>query len=400
VGKTSIAAATGTVTAGLGYRSLVMSLDTAHSLADSFDLDRRLMDRSRGLPVRVADGLDIQEVDVQEEVRRNWGQVKAYVSTLLSVSGLEEVLSEELAILPGMEEVSILLYINQYVKDKTYDVILLDCAPTGESLRFISLPTTLEWYMRRLFLLERNIVRVARPLVSGISPVPLPEDAYFESIQQLWRRLEGVDALLKDPQVTSVRLVTNPEKMVIKETQRAFMYFCLYGLTLDGVIINRILPPEVRDSYFDAWREAQERYVKSAEETFTPLPAFRVPLQGGEVLGLDSLRRLGRAIYGDADPSALFSSSRPYRFEKRDGTYRLVMALPFIDKKDVDLNVRGDELIVRIGTFKRYVPLPRSYQGSSPTGATLRNNELTISFGGGHARKTEKKKEGGRQGSR
>src|SRR2546427_7276695 len=223
VGKTSVAAATGTRVAELGYRTIVMSLDTAHSLADSFDLDRPLMDRSRGLPVEVAENLEIQEVDVQEEVERNWGQVKAYVSQLLNVSGLEEVLAEELAILPGMEEVSILLYLNQYVKEQTYDVILLDSAPTGETLRCISLPTSMEWYMRRVFHLERSIARIARPLVASISPVPLPDDAYFQSIRDLCARLEGVDTLLKDPKGTTVRLVTNPETMVIKETQLAFL---------------------------------------------------------------------------------------------------------------------------------------------------------------------------------
>jgi len=273
-------------------------------------------------------------------------------------------------------------------------VFLLDCAPTGESLRFISLPTTLEWYMKRVFHLERSIARLARPLVSGISPVPLPGDAYFRSIQDLWVRLEGVDALLKDPKVTTVRLVTNPEKMVIKETQRAFMYFCLYGMALDAVVINRILPREVRDSYFEAWHAVQERYVRMAEEAFAPLPTFRVPLQSEEVLGMKGLNALGRQIYKEADPAELFATAHPYRFEKRDGVYRLVIALPFVGKKDVDLNVSGDELIVRIGTFKRYVPLPRSYQGTLPTGATLRDDELTITFGGRDG-KTEGAKKGG-----
>jgi arsenite/tail-anchored protein-transporting ATPase len=394
VGKTTVAAATGTRCAALGHRTLVMSLDTAHSLADSFDLDRPLMDRSRGLPVRVTKDLEIQEVDVQEEVQRNWGQVRAYVSTILNVSGLEEVLAEELAILPGMEEVSILLYLNQYLKEKSYDVILLDCAPTGESLRFISLPTTLEWYMRRVFHLERSIFRVARPILSGITDVPLPDDAYFQSIKDLWGRLEGVDAVLKDPKVTTVRLVTNPEKMVIKESQRAFMYFCLYGMALDGIVINRILPREVRDAYFEAWKKVQEKYVASARETFAPLPAFRVPLQAGEVLGIKNLNALGREIYADRDPAEVFTTTRPYRFEKRDGAYRLVMALPFVGKEQVDLNMSGDELIVRIGTFKRYVPLPRSYQGTVPTAAQLRNDQLTITFGGKHGGEKSARKSG------
>ena len=283
VGKTSIAAATGVRAAELGYKSLVMSLDPAHSLSDSFDLDRKLMDRGKGLPVQVSDLLWVQEVDVQEEIQRHWSEVYKYIAMLLNVSGIEQLLAEELAILPGMEEVSCILYINQYVQDKAFDVMLLDCAPTGESLRFVSLPTALEWYMNKAFSIERKLVKFVRPIMKGLYSVPLPEDEYFEAVERLYRRLRGVDAILNDPKITSVRLVTNPEKMVIKESQRAFMYFCLYGLCVDAIIMNRVLPEQVHDKYFSAWRATQERYIEEARNYFAPVRLMEVPLADDEV---------------------------------------------------------------------------------------------------------------------
>ena len=205
VGKTSIAAASGVTCAKKGLKTLIMSLDAAHSLVDSFDLDKTLMDKNKGKPIRVAKNLYIQEVDAQEEIEKNWGEVHKYISNLLNISGIDEVLAEELAILPGMEEVSSLLYINRYVTQKSYDVILLDCAPTGESIRFISIPTSLEWYMEKLFDIERRIVKVARPITKKLYKVPLPEDAYFDTIQKLFDRLKGIDGILSDPDITSVR---------------------------------------------------------------------------------------------------------------------------------------------------------------------------------------------------
>jgi len=221
VGKTSIAAATGIITAGRGMKTMVMSLDPAHSLSDGFDLDRSLMDKNRGIPIPVADRLWIQELDVQEEITRSWGEVHKYLSLLLNTSGIEDILAEELAILPGMEEISALFYVNQYVKRCEYDLIILDCAPTAESVRFVSIPRTLEWYMRKVFRLQRRLVGYVRPMAKKLADIPLPHDQYFANIENLFDRLKGVDLLLTDPEVTSVRLVTNPEKMVLRETPRA-----------------------------------------------------------------------------------------------------------------------------------------------------------------------------------
>src|SRR5581483_1351891 len=199
VGKTSISAATGLELARRGYRTLVMSVDPAHSLSDAFDLDKGLMDHEAGKLVNVQKNLWIQEVDVQEEISRHWDSVYAYVSALLNVSGLEKTLAEELAVFPGMEEVSSLLYVNQYMREKSFDVMLLDCAPTGESLRFVSIPTTLEWYMQKIFKLERSVAKVVRPMWSTLAGVPLPQDEYFENLEALHRKLEGIDKLMADP---------------------------------------------------------------------------------------------------------------------------------------------------------------------------------------------------------
>ena len=328
VGKTSISAATGLELARRGYRTLVMSIDPAHSLSDAFDLEKRLMDHEAGRLVNISKNLWIQEVDVQEEISRHWNSVYAYVSGLLNVSGLEQTLAEELAIFPGMEEVSSLLYVNQYVREKQFDVMLLDCAPTGESLRFVSIPTTLEWYMSKLFKIERRVMKVVRPMIGTVAGVPLPQEEYFENLESLHRKLAGIDQLLADPKITTVRLVTNPEKVVLKETQRAFTYFCLFGLTIDAVIVNRILPDKVRDTFLIPGGTRRNAGRKSVEEFFAPVPVWRVPLFEDEVLGTERLQKLGRALYGELDPSKRFFNESPYRFRKVNGKYELHLKLP------------------------------------------------------------------------
>jgi len=218
----------------------------AHSLSDVLDLNRGLFDQNRGMPYEVIPNLWIQELDIIEEIEKNWKDIHKYFALLLNASGLEEILAEELAILPGMEEVSLLLHINHYVRERKFDVILLDCAPTGESMRFISIPTTLEWYMRKVFKMERAIVKCVRPVVNRLYDVPLPQDDYFTALESLFKRLKGVSEIITDPGMTTVRLVTNPEKIVLKETQRAFMYLCLHRMQVDGIVMNKILPEAVK----------------------------------------------------------------------------------------------------------------------------------------------------------
>jgi len=383
VGKTSVAAATGLKSAHKGYKTLIMSLDIAHNLSDIFDLEKGLMDLSKGKPVKIEDNLWIQELDVHQELRRNWKEVHSYLSLLLNTTGFDDVLAEELAILPGMEEVSALLYINRYVKTEVFDVIILDCAPTGEAIRFISIPTVLEWYIKKIFALERNIARFVRPIVKRVSDIPIPEEAYFQNIQEVFNKLQGTEEVLTDPKTTSVRLVTNPEKIVLKETLRAFMYLNLYKINVDAIVLNRILPSQVQDSYFESWKEIHAHYSNKAREYFDPIPIFPVDLFSQEILGRSSLERLGEDIYGPRDPVDIFYVGRPYEFFKENGYIVVRMLFPFAKKDEVEVYRVGDELVIKLGVFKRNIPLPRSALANCDVvKARLRDGYLEVFLGG------------------
>ncbi len=380
VGKTTISAATGLKLASLGHKTIVISLDVAHSLRDSFDSEKGLIAKTNEKQIQINENLWIQEINVQEAIVEYWDEVYNYIRSMLNRSGLESLVAEEIAVFPGMEEICALLYINQYVREDTYDVIILDCAPTGESLRFVSIPTTLEWYMNRIFKLERNLAKIAGPIIETVSSVPIPKDAYFQNIQNLFEKLEGIDTVLTDPKITSVRLVTNPEKIVIKETQRAFMYFCLYGLCIDAVIINRIFPEGVEEKFFEVWKQTQQQYIAEAENYFSDVPIWKVNLFDDQIIGEKGLRKLGNMLYSDIDPADIFSEQSPYQFKKVDDGYQLVMQLPFLSKQEVDLSKHGDELIITIGGFKRHVALPRSLSSTKATGAKLTGQQLVITF--------------------
>ena len=378
VGKTSLAAATGVRLAELNYRTLVMSIDPAHSLADSFDLGGELFHTQTSDPLPVSDRLSIFELNIQKEIRRHWQEISAYVTSVLRTTGISGVEAEELAILPGMEELSAMMYINQYRREQCYDVIVLDAAPTAESLRFISMPTTLDWYMKHIFPFQRNLLKAVRPIANRVVPFELPTDSYFANIRNLFEKLDGVGDLMEDPQVTSVRLVTNPEKMVLRETQRAFVYFSLHGLTVDAVIVNRLLPPEVKDAWFSEWHMSQEKVLNEIEEYFAPVPVHRVPLFAHEVLGKQRLRELARVLYQDRDPAKVTRTEKPYTFGKTGGVYEVRLILPFAAKGEVGLFKKGDELVVEIGTLRRHIGLPRSMAALTPSLAKLDNQILRV----------------------
>ena len=382
VGKTTIAAATGIKLAALGYKTIVISLDVAHSLRDAFDNHEKLIRQHEAKQIQIRDNLWIQEINVQEAIVEYWNDVYNYIRSLLNRSGLDNLVAEEIAVFPGMEEICALLYINQYVREKRYDVIILDCAPTGESLRFVSIPTTLEWYMNHIFKLERNLAKIAGPVIERVSSVPIPKDSYFQNIQDLFDKLEGIGDVLTDPKITTVRLVTNPEKIVIKETQRAFMYFCLYGLCIDAVIINRIFPDEVDAAYFEAWKQTQQHYIKEALNYFSDVPIWKVNLFAEEIVGEQGLHRLADALYAEINPADRFSNENPYQFRKTADAYQLSMRLPFLSKEEIGLTKHGDELVVTVGNFKQHVALPRSLSNKKTTGAKLTGDQLVIKFQG------------------
>jgi arsenite-transporting ATPase len=379
VGKTSLAAATGVRLAQLGHRTLVMSIDPAHSLADCFDFNSDLFHLETSDPLPINDKLSILELNIQREIKRHWQEISSYVSSVLRTTGISGVEAEELAILPGMEELSAMMYINQYRREQRYDAIVLDAAPTAESLRFISMPTTLDWYMKHIFPFQRNLLRAVRPIANRVAPFELPTDSYFVNIRNLFEKLEGVGEIMEDPRTTSVRLVTNPEKMVLRETQRAFVYFSLHGLTVDTVIVNRVLPGEVRDAWFDEWHRSQDNVLQEIDEYFAPVPVKRIPLFAHEVLGKDRLQELAKVLYpADEDPLAVTRTDKPYTFEKRDGIYEIRVLMPFAVKGEIGLFKKGDELVVEIGTLRRHIGLPRSMAMLRPSRAKLDNGVLTI----------------------
>src|SRR5215470_17236098 len=379
VGKTSLAAATGVKLAQLKYRTLVMSIDPAHSLGDAFDLETDLFHVQTSDPLAINDQLSIQELNIQREIKRHWQEIASYISSVLRTTGISGVEAEELAILPGMEELSAMMYINQYRREERYDVVVLDAAPTAESMRFISMPTTLDWYMKHIFPFQRNVLKAVRPIANKVAPFELPTDKYFVNIRDLFEKLEGVDEILEDPGITSVRLVTNPEKMVLRETQRAFVYFSLHGLTVDTVIVNRVLPPEIRDVWFNEWHSSQNNVSRELEEYFAPVPVRRVPLFAHEMLGKQRLQDLAKVLYAEGeDPSAVTQTEKPYVFGKRNGLYEVRLRLPFATKGNIGLFKKGDELVVEVGTLRRHIGLPRSMASLVPARARLENRTLTV----------------------
>jgi arsenite-transporting ATPase len=379
VGKTSIAAATGVFLAERGYRTLIMSVDPAHSLADSFDLETALFHGSTSEPKEIRPNLDIHEVNIQKEIKRHWKEISSYITSVLRTSGLSEVEAEEMAIFPGMEELSAMMYVNQFRKEERYEVIVLDCAPTAESLRFISMPTALDWYIKHVFPMERRVMKAVRPLINRLGPMEMPSDSYFGNIKDLFDKIEGIDTLLENPEITSVRLVTNAEKMVLRETQRAFVYFSLHGLTVDNVIVNRLLPGGISDPFFAHWRESQERVLAEIETYFSPVPVRRVPLFTNEVLGYDRLAELARVLYAPGeDPAAVTLKERPYSFVRKDDLYEVRLKMPFTEKGEIGLFKKGDELIVEVGTIRRHIGLPVSMAALQPARARREGRMLVI----------------------
>ena len=379
VGKTSVAAATGVHLAQLGYRTLVMSVDPAHSLGDAFDLEGGLFHGDTADPKPLADKLWIQEVNIQREIKRHWNEISGYITSVLRTTGLGDVEAEEMAIFPGMEELSAMMYVNQYQREGRFDVMILDCAPTAESLRFVSLPTTLDWYVKHVFSFQRTVMKAVRPIINRLGPVEAPPDSYFGNIQDLFQKIQGIDVLLEDPSITSVRLVTNAEKMVLRETQRAFVYFSLHGLTVDGVVVNRVLPAEIQDPFFARWRESQARVLAEIEAYFSPVPVAKVPLFNREVLGYEGLRELSALLYaGGHDPAAIRQLQKPYAFARKDDHYEVRLHMPFVQKGEIGLFKKRDELVVEIGTLRRHVGLPTTMAAMLPSKARMEQDVLVV----------------------
>ena len=374
VGKTSVAAATAVRSAELGYKTIILSTDVAHSLSDSFDTP------VGHEPRLIIPNLWGQETELSQSLEANWRTIQRYLSVLLAWRGMDEIVAEEVAIFPGMEELANLLYIVRYQEEGEYDVLIIDCAPTGETLRLLSFPEMLRWWMTRIFPFGRKIITGLRPMMRTITSMPLPDAEVFNSIEELYAELDKMYVLLTDAERATARLVVNPEKMVIKEAQRTFTYFNLYGYFTDLIICNRLLPDEVKDRYFQAWKDSQKKYHQIIGECFAPLPVFDVPLFGQEVVGIPMLRAMAEALYGDKDPTTVFTRGQVQDIHKEGKHYILTLALPFASKGKVSLMQRDDELTIQVGGFRRNVILPRALIGLSASEAKLEEGKLRIKF--------------------
>ena len=375
VGKTSVAAATATRCADLGYKTIVVSTDAAHSLADSFDLPLGPE------PTPIGDNLWGQEIDVLYQMDKYWGNVQRYMATVLAWRGLDDVIAEEMTVFPGMEEIASLLQIVHLHDDCDYQVIIVDCAPTGATLQLLAMPEIARWYLEKIFPLERKTIQLTRPVLRALVDFPIPEDELFDAVEELILEMDRMKTLLTDPQKSSVRLVLNPEKMVIKEAQRAFTYLNLYGYSTDAIISNRLMPGQVQDTYFASWKEIHEKYSLMIEEAFAPLPIFKVPLFDQEVVGLDMLRRMAESIYGERDPAEVFFIGKTHTVEKQDPFYLLCIPLPFVEKEAIQLTRSAEELIVHIGNKKRNIILPRALVSLDVLGARYEEDTLVVKFG-------------------
>ncbi len=374
VGKTSVAAATGLLASRLGHRTIVCSTDAAHSLGDSFQA------RLGPDPVGVADKLWAQEIDALHEMERNWGKIQDYLGRLLSLQSLDKLTIEELTVFPGTEELFSLLEICRHVRERKYDLIIVDCAPTGETLRLLSYPDIMRWWMDRIFPIQRRAMRVLRPMAQPLIPVPLPGDDVFEATKALFNEVDLVHDLLTDPSSSSVRLVLTPESMVINEARRSFTYLNLFGFRTDAVIVNRVVPDEVQDDFFKVWKTFQASHLRTVEESFGPVPILTVPLYDQEVLGLDMLTRVGRDCFGDRDPSRILFDRWPQVVTRENGQTVLTVLLPFVGKGDINVTRVGAELVVNVGDRRRTILLPRSLAGRELTRARFEDDLLKISF--------------------
>lgn len=379
VGKTSVAAATGLRCAELGYRTLVLSTDPAHSLADSFDLELGHD------PKLVRPNLWGAELDALKELEGNWGAVKRYITQVLQARGMDGVQAEELAILPGMDEIFGLVRMKRHYDEGEYDVLIIDSAPTGTALRLLSLPEVGGWYMRKFYKPFQGISVALRPLVEPffrpIAGFSLPDKEVMDAPYEFYEQIEALEKVLTDATKTSVRLVMNPEKMVIKESLRAHAYLSLYNVATDMVVANRILPDSVSDPFFLRWKEQQQQYRREIHENFSPLPIKEVPLYSEEMCGLAALDRLKHTLYpNNEDPSQVYYKETTLRVVQDKQQYSLEVYLPGIEKHQIELSKSGDELNIRIGNHRRNLVLPQALAALEPAGAKMEDDYLKIRF--------------------
>jgi arsenite-transporting ATPase len=376
VGKTSVAAASARALAAQGRRTLVISTDPAHSLAESLGAELS------GEASEIGPRLWGQQISAQTEMLAHWSAVQDWMGEMLTERGVDRISAEELTVPPGMDELFSLLVLRDHHASGEFDAILVDCAPTGETLRLLSFPEVARWWIEKVFPFERQILAAARPLARTLLDIPLPDQAVFADVRRLSEKLIAMNAILRDREHCSIRLVMNPDRMVIGEAMRTFTYLGLYGFLCDAVIVNRLFGEGVGD-YFAAWRRTQEEHMTLVREAFEPVPVLTAPYFEQEVLGAEMLDRLARALFADGDPGAvLFSGMSQELTVSQDGTASLRLALPLADKERISLKKIGSELVVAVDGQRRTIALPPAMAEMRARAARFEDGELEIRFDG------------------
>ncbi len=375
VGKTSVAAATARAIAAAGKRVIVLSTDPAHSLADVLETE------VGSRPVDLGGGLWAQQVVAQEELERNWSSVSDWLGGMLVERGMDRIAAEELSVPPGGDELFSLLQIKSHVESGEWDAVIVDCAPTGETLRLLSFPDVARWWLDKVFGREHQLLAAARPLARAFLDVNLPDERVFAEVQELIRNLVAMNEILRDAEHTSLRLVMTPDRMVVKEAMRTFTYLNLFGYLTDAVVVNRVFPAEVDGTYFGQWRALQTEQLELVESGFAPVPVLRAPYFDREVMGPEMLDRLGGELFAEADPAAVLHAKVTQQLYSSDGDRaELRLELPFASKGDVSLKKIGLELVVRVGDARRTIQLPASMAGLRPTSASFADGALVVCF--------------------
>jgi arsenite-transporting ATPase len=374
VGKTTVAASTAVAAAAAGRRTLVVSTDAAHSLGDALGVS--LGDEPR----QVADGLFAQQLDAQQRLESSWGEVRTWLTELFDWAGLDGIEAEELAVLPGLDELFALADLRDHAESGEWDLVVVDCAPTAETIRLLALPEILAWYMGRVFPVTRQVNRVVAPLLSKVSNLPVAGDDVYGAAARFYLRLDGVRELLSDVERSSVRIVLTPERVVLAESRRTHTYLSLYGYAVDAVVVNRRLPEAVSDPWFDGWRSAEHDVLADVDDEFAPVPVLPLELASAEPVGVDALGALAAELYGEVDPVAVLHRDEGMTVERRGDEATLELPLPFADHDDLELGRRGDDLLVRVGPHRRSITLPDSLRGRRVEGAVLRSGRLRVTL--------------------
>ncbi|GAB3783326.1 ArsA family ATPase [Nocardioides ungokensis] len=373
VGKSTVAAGTAALAAASGHRTLVLSTDPAHSLADAFGA------HVGPEPTRVAEGLFVQQVDAQLRFEQSWSEIQRYLLSVLDVAGVDPLAAEELTVIPGAEEVLALLELRLHALSGDWDVIVVDCAPTAETLRLLALPEALGWYMHRVLPVERRVVKALKPVLTRAAGVPMPGDSVFDAVERLHAELDEVQALLSGPGA-SVRLVLTPENVVLAEARRSYTTLSLYGYRVDGVIANRVFPDGGSDDWRAGWVTAQDRVLTEVAQSFAGLPVWKSLYRAGEPVGVATLTELARELYDGADPLAAPGGEGPFRVTRNTRGAVLGLALPNVTRAEVDLARHGDDLVVTVGSYRRLLTLPAGLSRHRIAGARVDDGELQVRF--------------------